>query len=310
MDDRIDDAWRQAKKRNRLTDDDVRKAKELGFQPAFLSAPVSEWVRTLYEEKFGARKPEAIPASAPPGAAPGRPGVIEFRNPDQPWPDNPEIPERPVRDLPVTFDDEEDPEFADLFGSRKEPSEEDVKDENAAMLLRQRRFRWAAQSIAIAMSELPEVQKVAAFGAVAAPLEMEVPRFRDYRRYGIEILHECQDLDLAVWMTDFKRLKELKRAMNRGLSPMQNTPFGGVAHHQVDVHILDAGTGDYRGRLCIFSQCPKEGRRECLAPGCGAELFLQQFAEYRFRPGQFADTSKTVLFDRAARFVVRKPRVR
>jgi hypothetical protein len=38
------------------------------------------------------------------------------------------------------------------------------------------------------MSELSEVEKVAAFGAASQPLEMEVPRFR---RHRIEILHEC-----------------------------------------------------------------------------------------------------------------------
>jgi hypothetical protein len=114
-------------------------------------------------------------------------------------------------------------------------------------------------------------------------------------------------LDLAVWMTGFERLKALKKALHRGLAPMQNTPMGGVAHHQVDVHIMDAATGDYRGRLCIFSECPKEGKRECLVPGCGDKLFLQQFAQYRFRPGEFAGTAKTVLFDRAAGFLVHTP---
>jgi hypothetical protein len=41
------------------------------------------------------------------------------------------------------------------------------------------------------MSELSEVEKVAAFGAASQPLEMEVPRFREFRRHRIEILHEC-----------------------------------------------------------------------------------------------------------------------
>jgi hypothetical protein len=140
-------------------------------------------------------------------------------------------------------------------------------------------FRWAAQSIAIAISNLPEaseVQRVAAFGSVAQPLEMEVPCFGQFRRHGVEVWHECADLDLAVWMTDLSRLKELKNAMARGLSVVQNTSWGGAAHHQVDVDILDAGLGANWGWLCIFGQCPKNGKRECLVPACGGQPFLLQ----------------------------------
>jgi len=120
------------------------------------------------------------------------------------------------------------------------------------------------------MRELPEVERVAAFGAVAQPLKMEVPRFSQSRRQRIEVLHECVDLDLAVWLTGLSDLKRLKNAMSRGLSFLLDTHYRGVAHHQVDVHILDAVTGDYRGRLCGFWQCPKPGKRECHVRGCGA----------------------------------------
>jgi hypothetical protein len=88
---------------------------------------------------------------------------------------------------------------------------------------------------------------------------------------------------------------------------VQDTPWGGVAHHQVDVHILDAESGVYRGRQCIFGQCPKPGKRECLVPGCGAQPFLQQFERYRFNPAQFEGESKVILFDRASGFLVRPP---
>ena len=124
--------------------------------------------------------------------------VIEFRNPDYPWPDGLKIPE-PVLEDPIEFEASDEP-----------PSEGDISEENTLMLRQQCLFRWAAQSIAIAMSKLPGVQKVAAFGAVARSLEMEVPRFRQFRRRRIEVLHECADLDLAVWTTGLSALKELK----------------------------------------------------------------------------------------------------
>jgi hypothetical protein len=308
-----DDAWAEAKRRCRLSVEDVRMAKELGFQPKSLiknipaptqqwKAPVREWVRDLYEKEIGSRKP----ASAAPAPPVVRKQVIEFRNAEYPWPDKPDIPERVMVD-PFDALDEGD---ADIFGGRWEPpSETDIDDENALLLRRQSLFRWGAQSIAIAMSELPEVQKVAAFGAVAQPLTTEVPRFREFRRHRIEILHECADLDLAVWTTDLSRLKALKSAMNRGLSSVHDTPWGGVAHHQVDVHIFDAESGVYRGRQCIFGQCPKPGKRECLVRGCGAQPFLQQFQKYRFNPAQFEGEPRVILFDRASGFLVRPPRI-
>jgi hypothetical protein len=265
-----DDARAEAQRRCRLSDEEVRMAKELGFKPKSLiknipapsqkwKAPVREWVRALYEKKIGSRA-LAGGAPAPPAA---RKQVIEFRNPDYPWPDKPDIPERVMVD---PFDEDEDDD--DIFGNKWEPpSDADIDDQNILLLRRQCLYRWAGQLIAIAMNELPEVQKVAAFGAVAQPLEMEVPRFREFRRHRIEILHECADLDLAVWTTDLSRLKALKSAMQRGISLVQDTPWGGVAHHQVDVHLFDAESGAYRGRQCIFGQCPKPGKRECLAEG-------------------------------------------
>ena len=45
-----------------------------------------------------------------------------------------------------------------------------------------------------------EVQAVAVIGSVAKALRKEIPRFRDFRREGIEVWHECADLDLALWI--------------------------------------------------------------------------------------------------------------
>jgi hypothetical protein len=273
---------------------------------------VSDWVRSLYEEKIGSRKQ----TSGAPATPAVRNQVIEFRNPEHPWPDKPEIPELVLED-PFESEGDEDEDvdtawdkyaFQDSFGPPEEPSEEDIDQQNTRMLRRQCLYRWAAQSVAIAMSQLPEVQKVAAFGAVAQPLEMEVPRFREFRRYQVEVLHECSDLDLAVW-TNLPGLKELKRAMSSGLSVVQNTAWGGVAHHQVDVHILDAESGAYRGRLCTSGQCPKQRKIQCLVPGCGAEPFLQQFERYRFNSARFEGEPKVTLFDRASGFLVRPPRI-
>ena len=313
-----EDTWKEAKRRCRLSDDEIRMAKELGFQPRSLikntpspserwKAPVNVWVRSLYEKKIGSRRPRP---EAPSTARPARPPVIEFRNAQNPWPDNPQIPDLAPY-LAEGFETEMDdmgwsPGFDDTFAP---PGEEDVDEENILMLRQQRLFRWAAQSIAVAMSEVPEVQKIIAFGAVARPLEMEVPRFREFRRHRIEIFHECADLDLAVWTTSLSRLEELRRAMKRGLAIVQDTPYGGVAHHQVDVHVFSADSGVCRGRLCIFRECPKAGKPECRVPGCGEDAFLQQFEQSRFDPARFESEARVVLFDRASGFLVSLPRI-
>jgi hypothetical protein len=300
------DAWREAIQRCGLSDEEVRMALELGFEPKSLiknipsrsqpwKMPVNEWVRSLYEQKFGSRGPAAQPPSAIPLGE-------ERRNAEDPWPDNPVIAELPP--LELDFDNLED-EF-DRF---ERPEDDEIEKEEVLMLRRQRLFRWAAQAIAVAFSELSEVEKVAAFGAVSQPLETEVPRFRKFRRHGIEILHECGDLDLAIWLNDLSRLQAVKKAMGRGLALVQDTPYGGVAHHQVDVHVFDSAEGRYRGRLCIFGQCPKQGKRECLVPGCGAQPFLRQFQDYRFKPGLFAGEPKVLLFERSTNFLATLPRM-
>ncbi|MGI8741898.1 MAG: hypothetical protein ACR2NN_04890 [Bryobacteraceae bacterium] len=193
-------------------------------------------------------------------------------NPDHPWPDKPEIPDLLVEIDPAEFLSPDDAEFAwahqDQF---QHPSNADIDEQNVRMLGRQCLFRWAAQSIAVAMSGLG-------------------------------------DLDLAVWTSDLGKLQALKKALHRGLAFVQDTPYGGPAHHQVDVHVLEYPTGAYRGRLC-FGQCPKPGKRECLTPGCGAQPFLRQFERYRFNARRCEAEPKVTLFDRPSGFLVRHPRM-
>jgi len=295
--------WAEAKRRCRLSAEEVRMARELGFKPKGLiknipsppqkwKAPVGVWVRDLYERKIGSRAP------APPPQP--RPNVVEIRNPKHPWPDNPDIPAIVVDDTELVRDD---------YCSFEPPSEDEIEQTNTHILARQRLFRWAAQAVAISLSGLPEITRVAAFGSASKPLIRHVPRFREYRRYRIEVLHECRDLDLAVWMKSFDRLAVLQQALKAGLSSVRDTPYGGVAHHQVDTFLFDADTGLYRGQLCIFGQCPKPAKRECLVPGCGAKPFLRRFEGFQWRPERFEAEPKVLLFDRAHNLLVAPPRI-
>lgn len=54
----------------------------------------------------------------------------------------------------------------------------------------------------------------------------------------------------------------------------------GVAHHQVDVFIMEPGSSRYLGRLCTYNQCPK-GKPECQVPGCGSTQLLRQHEDFQ-----------------------------
>ncbi len=175
------------------------------------------------------------------------------------------------------------------------PSRADVARQDQYQIERQQDFRSAADAVASALAPLPEIEKIALFGSVARPLFREVPRFQPYRRLGIEILHECKDVDLAVWLTGTGRLRELGRARNLAVSQLFARTGVGVANHQVDVFLLAHADGRYLGRLCKFSDCPK-GKRECAAPGCGATGFLRQHEGFELSARAFANA--VTLFDR------------
>jgi hypothetical protein len=57
----------------------------------------------------------------------------------------------------------------------------------------------------------------------------------------------------------------------------------GVAHHQVDVFIMEPGSDRYLGRLCIYSQCPKD-KPECRVPDCGSTPLLRQHEDFDLNP--------------------------
>jgi hypothetical protein len=155
--------WEEAKRRCRLSDDDIRKAKELGMQPRSLiknipspsqqwKASVRQWVHSLHAKKFGVRA-AATPPAAPPvaptaaelvvptvaaqpvtspkAAEPQR--VAEFRNREHPWPDRPRVP-----DLIVDLNDD----FDESWERRGPPDESDIAETTSRMFRRQYLYRW------------------------------------------------------------------------------------------------------------------------------------------------------------------------
>jgi hypothetical protein len=157
----------------------------------------------------------------------------------------------------------------------RRPTRREIAEQDHYQLMRQAVLRRAADAVAAAFAAFAEVRAVTLFGSVARPLEHELPRFQPFRRLGIEILHECRDVDLAVAIDRLDNLAALNRARNRAVANLHEGGGPGVAHHQVDVFMFGTGWNDYLGRLCTYGQCPK-GKVECLVPGCGHVLFLRQ----------------------------------
>ena len=179
----------------------------------------------------------------------------------------------------------------------KRPTRQEIAAQDRQMLDQQAQFRLAADAVTAALAGVPEVEAVVLIGSVARPLWREVPRFQPFRHWGISVWHECKDVDLAVWLDRLDRLQTLSRARSLALHQLFQEKQIGVAHHQVEIFILQGEVNAYRGRLCSFSQCPK-GKRECLVPGCGRDPFLQQHAGFTFWPDALAPDGIMPLYDR------------
>ena len=125
-----------------------------------------------------------------------------------------------------------------------------------------------------------------------------MPRFREFCRAGVAVLHERQDVDIAVWLRDLASVPLLRRARSQCVNDLLRERHVGVAHHQLDVFLLEHGTDRYLGRLCIFGTCPK-GKSECLVPGCGATPFVRQHGDFELASDALRTDRVIVLHDGA-----------
>ena len=149
----------------------------------------------------------------------------------------------------------------------------EIEEQDRFLLRLQHDFRRAADIVTDALMPFEEVEAVAVIGSVAKPLWKEVPRFRAFRRAGIEVWHECKDVNLAVWISSQHRLDAVRRARDVALRKAYESGAGpGTVGHQVEIFLIEPGTDRYLGRLCNFNACPK-GKPQCLVPGCGVIPF-------------------------------------
>ena len=281
--------WAEAKRLCRLSKEEVRMARALGMNPRKLTknrpspsqrwkAPVGEWVRELHRKRFGE------PSAQPPRPVPAPPPRKEL-DPDEVW--------------EAAGGDESWIEGGDDPWAEPERSlEEEAEEQERLLLRRQEELRVAADYVSAAFSQLPVVERVVLIGSVARPLEREVPRFARFRRAGVALWHECKDVDLAVWVSDTSDLRALQKARGHALNELFDGTGCGVAHHQVDVFLLEPGSNRYLGRLCHFGKCPK-GKPECRVPGCGSAPFLRRHEQFVFDATSLDPAGSLLLFDRA-----------
>jgi hypothetical protein len=175
-----------------------------------------------------------------------------------------------------------------------------VEEQNRYLLRQQHDFRRAADVITDALMRFEEVEAIAVIGSVAKSLWKEVPRFSEFRRAGIEVWHECKDLDLALWIASQHRLRILRQASDRALREAYEAGTGpSAANHQVDIFLIEPGTDKYLGRLCKFNACPKD-KPECATPGCGAVPFNKVVDEFVPDADLLASAPYATLYRRGA----------
>jgi predicted nucleotidyltransferase len=172
-----------------------------------------------------------------------------------------------------------------------------IDEENARRRTVQENFRAAADEVARAFAGIDSVTRIVLFGSVAAELPMEVSEERRFAESGAVFLHQCRDVDLAVWMDTNHPMKDLQRRRIEALRRLHELRDIGVPHHRVDVYILDGREGTYRGRLCEYRKCP-EGKYVCDTRGCGGIPHLRVHEGFIFDRQVFARCPRIVLLER------------
>ncbi len=267
-------------------------ARELGLNPHSLiknipspnqqwKLPVKHWVHELYEKKTGKT---AVQKHSGTRSLKRRkltaPGPVQLHA----YADKPALLESSENSLHATMEDWE--AYADASWDNnalwlpESPLFQEIREENQRAIKRQDDFRLAAQYIAQVFEQISRVDKVVLFGSVACPLQEEKPRYHKYWRAGIPSLHICKDIDLAVWVSDTDCLRAMQKARSKALTLLFKRHGIGVAHHQVDVFIMESDSNRYLGRLCTYKQCPK-AKPECRLPGCGSAQLLRQHEDFQ-----------------------------
>ncbi len=258
-----------------------------------------QWLEDCYFAQFGTYSP--VDESATPEAQQEHPAEKSL------VPDPDKIAADYLRKLAAELgEDDDDPERGmEEIQNRIRQSEREtpvsygeIHDQDRAMLLRQGQFRMAAKLLAGNLAEMAEVRKVVLFGSTALPLWKEVPRFSRLKHRRIKVYHECNNIDLAVWVTSPAGASHMRKAASSTVNDLVASGIHfNLAHHHFSIHLVDHASNRYLGMVCHYSQCPKH-KPECQVPGCGADKFVQILPWFKFKPERLNSHNSLVLFER------------
>jgi hypothetical protein len=100
----------------------------------------------------------------------------------------------------------------------------EIEEQNQLMLRRQREFRLAADVVTDAWMAFDEVQAVAVIGSVAKALWKGDPAVFGFSPRRDRGLHECSDLDLALWIETQARVPFAAPWLKRCARPLTAAP--------------------------------------------------------------------------------------
>jgi hypothetical protein len=174
-----------------------------------------------------------------------------------------------------------------------------IAGENARMLHRRDEFRRLGEAVAGRLAEIPAVARIVLFGSTVGPPRKELPRSGRFRRAGIEVWHECRNVNLAVWVDDLEYLETLQQTRRVAVTQALARKKLDVDEQHVDVMVM-RGADECLGFLCCFDECPCKGKYDCLMTGCGATPRVKPLRGRQFHIQRVPEDRKTTLYQRGA----------
>jgi hypothetical protein len=257
-----------------------------------------EWIEDVFLEKFGRCFP--VDESALPALQAEHPSDDIFPIDEQ------KIMNDYLYDHAIVAGSDDEPEWYGEVGRLIEEAEKntpvtrgEIAREDLCMLRRQDQFRKAARLLTKKLADMPPVRKVVLFGSVALPLWKEVPMHSRMHSRRIKIFHECENIDLAVWVSTPSIAATIRRAHSAVVNELlDNEVHFEIAHHFFSTHLIDDLTGKYHGMVCHYGQCPKRQKEVCRVPGCGEHKFVRVLPGFRLKPERLHTHNSQVLFER------------
>jgi hypothetical protein len=348
-----DEEWAEAKRLCRLSQEEVRMAKALGMRPRTLignrpgprqrwKAPVPEWVRGLYAERFGHRRddrPRPLPSPPHPrrhGRQDCDPWDLEFGEAcasDEAWLDA-----EGTAELHATEERDgsegcrgEDPSGAalasDLEWDEEESAELEGIDhywieiphvEDPLRTLERERVKAAAERATRLLRRLEGLR--AAANAVAAAFAL-LPAIERVALFGfvarpferqIRLLAEPRLATTALWhecegveLAAWVGDTADLKALHDARCTALDSVFAATRFPLARRHV-DVFLLEPGTDRCLGRLCRfrtcPKGKPECRAPGCGAVRFLRRHTGFALDPRSLDPARSTLLFDRASAF--------